>query len=188
MQNINVELFQFFNHSLENPFFNAFMPFITHFGGFIWLVVIMLLVIGYAWIKNKQSLRKIAILTLIALLFSDLIVFCIKHLINAPRPFISLSNVNLLIAENDPYSFPSGHVTSTFSVVTFFILNMKELAKKHYMLADIALIIFAIVIMFSRVYVGVHYPGDVLAGAIIGICGAFIINRFKDEILSIIKI
>ena len=106
----------------------------------------------------------------------------IKHLICEPRPFVTLDNVRLLITETDPLSFPSGHTTSTLSFVTFFVLNMKELAEKHYKIIDAALILFAVLIPFSRMYVGVHYPGDVLAGAVIGILGAWIVNRYKTKI------
>ena len=118
------------------------------------------------------------------MLFSALIVFCLKNLINEPRPFATLDNVNLLITENDPCSFPSGHSASTLSVVTFFIMNMKDLVKKHYLIVDIALVVFAAVIPFSRIYVGVHYPFDVLAGVIIGIFCALVVNRFGDRILG----
>lgn len=181
---INLELFYFFNHNLQNPIFDAVMPVITHFGGFKVLVVVLIVIILYAHLKGKKTLRRITILALIAFLCSDLVTAILKNLVNEPRPFVSLDNVHLLITEDDPLSFPSGHSTSTLSVVTFYILNMKELAKKHYKLIDIALVIFALVIPFSRLYVGVHYPFDVLAGAIIGIIGALVVNRYKNKIIK----
>ncbi|WP_405294736.1 phosphatase PAP2 family protein [Methanobrevibacter sp.] len=181
---INLELFYFFNHNLQNPIFDAVMPVITHFGGFKVLVVVLIVIIFYAHLKGKKTLRRITILALIAFLCSDLVTAILKNLVNEPRPFVSLDNVHLLITEDDPLSFPSGHSTSTLSVVTFYILNMKELAKKHYKLIDIALVIFALVIPFSRLYVGVHYPFDVLAGAIIGIIGALVVNRYKNKIIK----
>jgi undecaprenyl-diphosphatase len=184
MSDVNVNLFYFFNHDIHNPILNTTMPFITHVGGFIWMVVIVVAIILYAKLKNKDTLKRIAVLALVALLFSDIIVLCIKHLVNEPRPFVSLNNVNLLIVEEDPFSFPSGHASSTLSVVTVFVLNMRELFKKHYRLINIAMIVFALVILFSRVYVGVHYPIDVVCGAIIGIITALIVNRYKNDILG----
>ena len=65
---------------------------------------------------------------------------------------------------------------------------MKEFAKKNYLVIDIALVIFAVLIAFSRMYVGVHYPGDILAGAIVGIVGALVINKFKDKIFGISRL
>lgn len=182
--NVNVDLFYFFNHNLQHPFLNMVLPHLTHVGGFIWMCVIVIVIIVYARHKNKTTLKKVAILALIALLFSDLIVYCLKHLVNEPRPFITLDNVNLLISEDDPFSFPSGHTTSTFAVVGVFVLNMKDLVKRHYNLVNIALIIFAVLIPFTRMYVGVHYPGDVLAGVIIGISGALLVNHYKNEIFD----
>ena len=185
MSNINVDLFYFFNHALQNPIFDSIMPIFTHFGGFKFLVLIMIALVLYARVSKRDTLKKVAIITLVALLFSGAITVLLKHVIHEPRPFMVLDNVHLLITEDDLDSFPSGHVTSTVAVVTSLILNMKELAKKYYLAIDIVLIIFAIFIAFSRMYVGVHFPGDVLAGAVVGLVGAFVINRFKDKILSI---
>ena len=96
--------------------------------------------------------------------------------------------MHLIIAENDPNSFPSGHATSTLAVVSVFLLNMDDLVKKYHVVIDIALLVFAVIIMFSRVYCGVHYPFDVLAGALIGISGALIVNYFKDNIFTILRL
>ena len=181
---VNVDLFYFFNHNFQNSIFDNIMPIVTHFGGFKVLVVVLIVIILYAHLKGKKTLRRLTILALIAFLCSDIVTAILKHVIREPRPFVSLDNVRLLISENDPLSFPSGHTTSTLSVVTFYILNMKDLVKKHYMIIDAVLVIFAIVIPFSRMYVGVHYPGDVLAGAVIGIIGALIINKYKNRIIK----
>ena len=182
--NINVDLFYFFNHNLQNPLFDGIMPIVTHFGGFKVLAVVLVVIILYAHFKGKKTLKRFTLLVLIAFLCSDIVAAILKHLVNEPRPFVTLDNVRLLITENDPLSFPSGHTTSTFSVATFCILNMKELAKKHYKIIDVALVIFALIIPVSRMYVGVHYPGDVLAGAVIGIVGALIVNKYKNKIIK----
>ena len=105
-----------------------------------------------------------------------------------PRPYMVLDNVRLLIFEDDVFAFPSGHATSTLAVISVFLLNIEDLAKKHYKLLSVLLTLFAIVILFSRIYCGVHYPFDVLSGALIGIAGALIVNRYKDKILSKINI
>ena len=183
---LNIDLFNFVNHNLQNPIFDMILPVITHFGGFIWLLAILIVLIAYAKLKNKDNLRKVAILALCALLFADLITFVLKHVVNEPRPFLTLNNVSLLINEDDIFSFPSGHTTSTFAVVTIFVLKMEELVKKHHIIVEIFLILFAVIILFSRIYCGVHYPFDVLSGAIIGIFGALVINKYENKILSYI--
>ena len=185
--NVNVDIFNFFNHALQNPVLDGIMPILTHFGDFKFLLLIVIAVILYAQITRRETLKKVAIIALAALLFSDAIAFVLKHMVHEPRPIMSLDNVRLLVREDDLNSFPSGHTTSTVAVVTALILNMKELSKKHYLILDIALVIFAVLIGFSRMYVGVHYPGDVLAGAVIGLIGAFAINHFKNQIFDILE-
>lgn len=173
---INEILFIFINQYLQNPYLDMIMSTITHFGGFIWLLVIVLAILLFAKLTNRDTLKNVALMALIALLFSDLIVLILKNIVHEPRPFMSLENVRVLIPESDPNSFPSGHSSSTWAVVSIFLFNMEKLVKKHYLIVDIVLVIFAITILFSRVYCGVHYPGDVLAGALIGIFGAFLVN------------
>ena len=186
--NVNADVFNFFNHGLQNPILDGVMPIFTHFGGFKFLVLIFIAIILYAHLTNRNTLKKVAIITFIALLFSGAIAFVLKHMVHEPRPFMALDNVHLLISEDDLNSFPSGHTTCTVAIVTSLILNMKELVKKYYLIADITLVIFAVLIPFSRMYVGVHYPGDILAGAVVGLVGALIINRYKEKILSLLRL
>jgi undecaprenyl-diphosphatase len=167
---------------MQNQIFDMIFPFATHLGGFIAWIIILVALIAYAKLKNKETLKKVAILALCALLFADLIAIVLKHIVQEPRPFLALDNVRLLIAEDDPFSFPSGHVTSTLAVVTILVLNIEKLVKKHCGIAKIILVLFAVFIAFSRIYCGVHYPFDVLAGAAIGIVSALIVNRFLGKI------
>ncbi|MBE6494853.1 MAG: phosphatase PAP2 family protein [Methanobrevibacter thaueri] len=186
--NINEIFFYYINNNLQNPFFDAVMPFITDFGGFLGLFIIVIAIILYAKLRNRQTLKKIAILALIALLFSDVIAYGLKIIVQEPRPFMTLDHVRLLIREDDLLAFPSGHATSTLAVVSLFLLNIEDLVKKHYVIVSILLVVFAVAILFSRIYCGVHYPFDVLAGALIGIAGALVVNRFKDRIFSLLKL
>jgi len=184
--NINVDLFNFFNHAFQNPLLDNVMAVLTQFGDFTFLLLILIAVILYAQITKRQTLKKVAIIAFAALLFSDAIAFFLKHVVHEPRPFMTLENVRLLVFEDDLNAFPSGHVTSTVAVVTALVLNMKELAKRNYVIVDAALIIFAVLIAFSRMYVGVHYPGDILAGAVIGLFGAFVVNHFSGLIFDVL--
>ena len=151
------------------------------------MLMIVVLVILYAKLRNKETLKKVAIIALIALLLSDLVTYAIKLVVQEPRPYMVLDNVRLLIFEDDVFAFPSGHATSTLAVISVFLLNIEDLAKKHYKILSVLLTLFAITILFSRIYCGVHYPFDVLTGALIGIAGALIVNRYKEKILNKIK-
>lgn len=180
----NVDLFYFINHNLQNPIFDTILPLITHFGGFVWLLIILIVLIVYAKLKNKDTLKKVAILALCALLFADLITYALKLIVQEPRPYVTLDHVRLLVYEDGVFAFPSGHATSTLAVVTIFVLKSRELVKKHYNIAKILLILFAITIMFSRVYCGVHYPFDVLVGAMVGIFAGLVVRKYENKILS----
>lgn len=181
---INVDLFYFINNNLQNPIFDAVLPYVTHLGGFIWLLIILIVLICYAKLRNRETLKRVAILALCALLFADLIAYALKLIVQEPRPYLTMDNVRLLIHEDDIFAFPSGHATSTVAVVGIFFLKAKDLVKKHYNVFKVLLVLFAIVIMFSRIYCGVHYPFDVLTGAAIGIVGALVINNYENKILA----
>ncbi len=84
----------------------------------------------------------------------------IKVLVAEPRPFDTLSNVHQLVLETG-YAFPSGHASITFAVAAVVYFYHKRLGMFLYL--------FAVLVALSRVYVGVHYPFDIVAGAILGI-------------------
>ena len=84
----------------------------------------------------------------------------IKHLVRRARPYTVIEELELIIAEQSTWSFPSGHAAASFACA--FILT--RFFPKHGHLAYIP----AALIALSRVYVGVHYPTDVLAGAAFG--------------------
>lgn len=175
---INIDLFYFINDTLKNPLFDFLMPFVTELGSFVAMVAVCIIVILLSIIYKRPYIKRIAFLCLFSLLLADGIALILKHLILEPRPFVTLSNVHLLISENDPASFPSGHTTSTFAVLCVLIF------KFRHEFWSVVLILFGIVIGFSRIYVGVHYPLDVLAGCILGVLSAYFTYRYEDKICN----
>ncbi len=176
----NISLFYFINGGLTNSFLNIAMPILTDFGSLIaWC-----LIFGALYIFGGPNAKKVAILGLIALFLSNVAVYFLKYIVAEPRPFLALSHVNLLVSENEIYSFPSGHTTSSFAAATIIGLKYKlEIKGKKFRLIY-PLIAFAAVIGFSRVYIGVHYPLDVIFGALIGIIFALIILRLEKKIFK----
>lgn len=172
--NFNIELFYFINDGLKNPVFDIIMPIFTNMGGFATLLVLCILAVIICRYYKKEKYFRIAKLSLIAILVSAAIALCLKLAIVEQRPFEVLNNVHQLVIPTEPNSFPSGHCSSTFSVITILIHELWE--NK---LIVIILAIFGLSIAFSRVYCGVHYPSDVVVGAIVGILSGVLVLKLK---------
>ena len=170
---INLDLFYFINNNLQNPVLDWSMPAVTNLGGFVALFFICIIVIIIAGLFDYTQVKKIAIICLLSLLIADGIALVLKYAVAEPRPFVALDNVRLLISESDMNSFPSGHATSTFSVIAVLLFKLKNNYIK------VILAIFAILIAFSRIYVGVHYPHDVVCGTVLGIAVAYAVCYFN---------
>ncbi|WP_221061512.1 phosphatase PAP2 family protein [Methanobrevibacter arboriphilus] len=162
------------------------MPIITDIGSTAVVFTISIILLIFGVFKKNIKLRRLAIIGLIAFIITVIIIFTLKVLVEEPRPFIVLKYVNLLIIELDPYSFPSGHSGNIFALATAFGLNWTlKIRGKQFKLAWI-LYPIALLASFSRVYIGVHYPFDILIGGLIGIFGGllatFIVNRYLNDI------
>ena len=173
-------VFHLINHTWHNPFLDAVMPRITELGsgGAVWLFALFLLAIF-----GKGEGRKIAFLGTIALVFSWLISDeILKGLFARPRPFLHFSDTILLVAGPKQYSFPSGHATTAFAPATAIWLKNHKLG--------VPVLVLAVIIGFSRIYVGVHYPLDVLGGVILGVGMAILVvsqESLFDKIVIAIK-
>ena len=137
-------------------------------GGIIWIIISLILII------NKKY-RKIGFMALAALLLSTILgEGILKHVFQRIRPS-DIPAANLLITKPLSYSFPSGHTTTSFAVAGVLAKYLKNYALEFFTLASL--------IAFSRLYLYLHYPTDVLAGVVIGlICSRVIIylsNKFN---------
>lgn len=169
---LDLECFHWFNQTIHNWVMDMFMPLISNAGnaGLIWVLL------GLALIAlGKPEMKKAGFLMLVAVGFSYLISESIKHILQRPRPFLAITDVNLMIWPPGTYSFPSGHATCAFAA--WYVL-----ARKHFSLAWL-ITLLALAMAVSRVYVGVHYPVDVLAGALLGMAGAAMVLKFENTVL-----
>jgi len=104
----------------------------------------------------------------------------LKEIVKRDRPYVALANVHFPGVETaDPYSFPSGHATTAFALATSLSLRYPKPA------VYIPLHLWALFVAYGRVYLGVHYPSDVLVGGIIGSGTAVAVHLLKDEILGL---
>lgn len=151
--------------AMRNDLLTAVMVFITHLGdnGTVWLVL------AAACLARRKT-RLCGAAMLLALLLSLLVGnITIKPLVARPRPFLTYPELVRLI-EQGGYSFPSAHAMSSFSAGTAFFLFFR---RRGQALFGVPCLLLAAGIAFSRLYVGVHYPSDVLCGAFFGISLAF---------------
>ena len=91
---------------------------------------------------------------------SDLLTFALKELTDRPRPFEVLAEADPLLGGTGGNSFPSGHASTSFAGAVVLAYLVRRAVP--------ALLVLAALVAFSRVYVGVHYPLDVVAGALLG--------------------
>ena len=163
---IDKQIMVFLNKTISNPIFDFIMPIITNQN---FLVFFGLILIGYlAYFGGKRG-RITIVLLLIAAGFSDAICFqIIKPWVGRIRPSHEFYEyINLLVSKGGKYSFPSNHAANSFVFATVL--------SYFYDRNRISLYILASTIAFSRVYVGVHYPLDIIFGSIIGYIISWII-------------
>ncbi len=163
--NLDISLFQWINGSLSNPFFDLILIPIRNKAFWIPFYVFILSFIVF----NRKLIPKISILFLILTVsVSDFTSSkLIKNTVERPRPCHELSGVdyvNLKVHCGGGYSFTSSHATNHFAVGSFLFFLLGGFLKKYKYL----LLIWAGLISFAQVYVGVHFPIDVTCGGLLG--------------------
>ena len=174
---VDRSLFYFCNQDLRNWLFDVILPFVTDLNR----KPLALVIVGILWIlllvKGGRAQRIAALLLIPTIVLSDqLSSSVLKFLIERPRPCHELPSVHLLVGCGSGYSFPSSHAVNNFAaavVLAFFIPRWTW-----------AFFSFASLVAFSRIYVGVHYPSDVIGGAVIGMgigTAVILLYRFGEE-------
>ncbi|MFQ5432191.1 MAG: phosphatase PAP2 family protein [Nitrospinota bacterium] len=160
-------LFYAVNHGMENGLFDWLMPIIT--GYETWILPIIAL-IAYLVYKNPRQGLFIIAAAVLAVTLSDLINHrVLKEFFARPRPCNVLPDVHLISGCSGSLSFPSSHAVNSFTIAAIFGFYEKKL----WIFTAPA----AALVAFSRVYVGVHYPADVVVGAMIGIGFGYLAYR-----------
>lgn len=144
------------NRDLQNRLFDTLMPFLTNKSYTIFLALFL-----WFLFKDKKNALIVLVLAFASLLIADLSANTIKNSIQRIRPCNALEGVHLLVGCSNSFSMPSNHAANAFAFVTPFFIMFKD--RMRY-----ALVVVAFFVALSRVYVGVHYPFDIIVGGMIG--------------------
>lgn len=156
---------------IRNDFLTPIFKFITSLGdgGIIWILISIVLL----FFKKYRKVGVMVDLSLLgSLLFNNTIV---KNIVCRTRPYKMIDTLTILIPEPGEFSFPSGHTSSSFAagVVLFLMLPRKY---------GVPALILAFLIGISRLYVGVHYPTDVLGGMVMGTLIAVCVVKIGEKL------
>ena len=170
--NVDTDILLYLN-GLHSPFFDTFMMLFT--GKWIWIPLYLSL--AYILFKNmtpKQAITCIVAIALVIVVSDQMSSSLIRHAVGRLRPANLENPISNMVHIVDGYrggryGFPSSHAANSFGLVffLFFLLRKNPLPT--------VMIVWAIVNCYSRIYLGVHYPGDILCGALVGLVAATLV-------------
>lgn len=149
-------VFQQINSHFDKRIMNLYFRTITHMGGALFISATTLLLI----IFTANQTRLTAISSAAALALSHIPVQLVKKLFPRKRPYLQIETTKILPNPLKDHSFPSGHTTAVFSVIVPFLVSIPLLTA--------ILLPIGLSVGVSRIYLGLHYPSDVIAGGILG--------------------
>jgi undecaprenyl-diphosphatase len=174
---IDLVIFYFFNHTLSTPFLDKFFSIITNVNNWYITYVILLLICFFkGGIKGKIAVAGVILL----IAFSDQFAYHIlKETFHRLRPCMALKDAITPLGCNGTYSFPSNHAVNNFAAATFFYFLFPKYKWPLFITASL--------IAISRVYLGLHYPSDILGGALIGSFLGYVFYLGTNKIIIIVE-
>ncbi len=172
LREVDVAGFYLINGTLRNEFFESVMPFITDKWNFAAPLGILLVLV---FLFRPRRDRILAVSAIAVVLLADVSTHFLKDLFHRVRPCHTLPQVHLLKAAvcTGSFSFPSNHASNMFAIAVFLSYNYRRLVIPSF--------ITAALIGYSRIYLGAHYPADVMAGviwgALVGLPAAVMVER-----------
>ncbi|MDF2540813.1 MAG: phosphoesterase [Herbinix sp.] len=176
IQNIDQSILFYIQEHLKNPALDRVMVFVTTLGnaGFLWIVLALILL-------TRKKYQRCGMVLLLSLLLAKFIGDdVLKPLFGRLRPCNQFPEIPLLIKRIHSYSFPSGHTMQAFTAATVCFYYIRPLGIVVYGMASM--------MAYSRMYLFVHYPSDILGGIICGIFTAFFTINFIKAICDYCKL
>ena len=161
VQNLDGEILLQIQQHLRTDMLTPFMKIVTFLGngGWFWILCAVVLL-------AVPKTRKTGYAAVLSLIFGVIVTnLLLKNIVARPRPFAEIEALIPLIAKPTDFSFPSGHTTASFAVA---LVMLRMLPKK----IGIPAVVLAALVAFSRLYLGVHYPTDVLTGFVVALVGS----------------
>lgn len=162
----DINILRIINNSWKCRFLDIIMPAMTYLGSFPFMFIFCTL----AFLLSNTLLHVMAIKAMISITISTGIGKLLKVSVTRLRPFIDMPNLNIKKIGIDKYSFPSGHTTGAFSLAVIIAL--------YFPIFGFITIPLACFVGISRMYIGVHYPTDVIMGMFIGSTCSLLTYRF----------
>jgi undecaprenyl-diphosphatase len=170
----DITLFRLINGQGHNYFLDWFMPFMTDLKNFRYVLPVLVV-----WVLVREKKAGIVFLVFIGLTLAITDPFSshwLKDWVGRVRPCHVLEEVRLLTDCNTSYSFPSSHAVNIFAAAFFLSQPLKKLSPLFFGIAGI--------VGYSRIYIGIHYPLDVIGGAAIGLLIAWPMRWLKDQVVA----
>ncbi|WP_449539033.1 phosphatase PAP2 family protein [Ferdinandcohnia sp. Marseille-Q9671] len=169
---VDCRIFQKVNQYYDRKFLHFFFSRITYIGGATFTIIACLSLFFF----TSNQLRMAAVASVLSLAVSHLPVHIIKKLYPRKRPYLIVEKSKFPVKALTDHSFPSGHTTAIFSVIIPFLFVIPNLS--------FILLPIGICVGVSRIFLGLHYPSDVLAGGVLGttagITSYFFVNQLTE--------
>lgn len=171
LTNIDFQILDWIQANMRSPFFDWLMPKLSLLGewGLIWIVIGIVLLF---FRKTRRTAVIMLVSAAVVLLVGELL---LKNTVCRVRPCNVRPYIDIPVRRPTSYSFPSGHTSTAFACSTAIFLHRRTFG--------ILTVILAFLIAFSRLYNYVHFPSDVLAGALLGILTALIVYAIAKRVV-----
>ena len=185
IQSLDTQLLFLINHETANTLFDVLMPALSAQGYLLVLPFLLYMIVSSANRMDAQGKRFLSAalwtiaISCCAVFLAGWVEDLLKNAVARERPCKAIEGIRLLVACPKSYSLPSGHAISSFAFASplfFLTRNNLTMAWRIYPL------VLASLIAFSRPYLGVHYPTDVLAGALLGSMIGLVLSMLYQKV------
>jgi undecaprenyl-diphosphatase len=187
IQALDAQLLLFINHNIANPVFDILMPALSQRGYLLIIPFLLAVLLRSAKQKNDRGTTYLAaafwtlLISCCAVFFAEWTEYIVKNAVARIRPCHAIQGIRLIVACPSSYSMPSGHALSSFA----FALPLFYLTRGYIALTwRLYPLVLASMVAFSRIYLGVHYPTDVLGGALLGALIGLVLSVLYQVIVT----